>query len=152
MQSSEPQSAGLGAKEGNHQGRERNAGDGHGNQQHVPGAGQAAACRAGQPAKLPDQGAEHQDGDPRVRVALEYDATQRSERDCGPGPGQLSALPCQPGIGVLDVVWRRHRCVLTADSSASAAAARPMIAKVTARILAIAAAVVTGALLSLSAI
>src|ERR1019366_2720970 len=129
-----PEAARLGTKQGYRQRHDRHAGDGYGDQQQVPGPGMSRTSRAGQPAKLPDQGAEDQDRDSRVRAALEERAAQRRERDGRPVPGKLSSLPGQPRIGVLDVVSRRHQCCVTPDSRASAAAASPMTAMVTARI------------------
>ncbi len=87
-----------------HQCGQRHAGNDHGDQLQVAGAGMPGGRVPGQAAKLPDQQAQCQDRDARQRMILEQGTAHRGERDRGPGPGEFGARGRQPGIGVLDVI------------------------------------------------
>lgn len=94
----------------------------------------AGARGARHPAQPPDDGGHGENRQPDQRAVLEDGAPDGGEADGGAGPGQFGPLLGQPGGAVLGVIARRCQGVLTPDSRAMTAAARPMAAMAIARI------------------
>jgi len=88
----------------------------------------------GQPAQPPDDDGDDENRQPDQRAVLENGGPDRGEADGGAGPGQFGPLLGQPRRAVLGVIARRCQEVLTPDSRAITAAARPMAAMAMARI------------------
>jgi hypothetical protein len=94
---------------------------------------------AGQPAEPPDDGGQDEDRQPDRGPVLEDDAPDGRKGDGRAGPGQLGPFAGQPRGTVLGIVGcrgagGRFQRTVTADSTASTAAARPMAAMANARI------------------
>ena len=89
---------------------------------------------AGQPAQPPDDRRHDQDRQPDQWAVLEDGGPDGGEADGGAGPGQLGPLLGQPRGAVLGVIAGRVQGVLTPDSKAITAAARPMAVMAMARI------------------
>jgi hypothetical protein len=94
----------------------------------------AGARCARQPAQPPDDERHDENRQPDQRAVLEDGGPDRGEADGGAGPGQLGPLLGQARGAVLGVIARRCQGVLTPDSRAITAAARPMAAMAIARI------------------
>jgi hypothetical protein len=89
---------------------------------------------AGQPAQPPDDRGHDENRQPDHRAVLEDGGPDGSEADGGARPGQFGPLLGQPGGAVLGVIAGRVQWVLTPDTRAITAAARPMAVMAMARI------------------
>jgi hypothetical protein len=90
--------------------------------------------RAGHPAQPPDHRGHDEDRQPDQRAVLEDGGPDGGEADGGAGPGQFGPFLGQSRGAVLGVIAGRLQGVLTADSTAITAAARPMTVIAMARI------------------
>jgi len=90
--------------------------------------------RAGQPAQPPDDRGHDEDRQPDQRAVLEDGGPDGREPDGGTGPGQFGPLFGQPRRAVLGLVTCRLQELVTPDSRAITAAARPMAVMAMARI------------------
>ena len=94
----------------------------------------AGTRRARQPAQPPDDRGHGENRQPDQRVVLEDGGPDGGEADRGARPGQFGPLLGQPWGAVLGAVAGRAQGVLTPDTRAITAAARPMAVMAMARI------------------
>ena len=94
----------------------------------------AGARRAGKSAQPPDDHGHGENRQPDHRPVLENGGPDGGEADRGAGPGQFGPLLGQPRGAVFGVAAGRVQGVLTPDTTATTAAARPMAVIAMARI------------------
>ena len=94
----------------------------------------AGTRRARQPAQPPDDRGHGENRQPDQRAVLEDSGPDGGEADRGARPGQFGPLLSQPWRAVLGAIAGRAQGVLTPDTRAITAAARPMAVMAMARI------------------